>query len=69
MTITGASAGVLGSAGQQSVTYDFYKRHPDWAKELLTLGSHVRAGHDRERWKTVTWSDYRARVACQVDRA
>lgn len=60
--VTGPSGGVLGDASQRSVPRDFYDQHPDWARELLTIGSYRRAGHDRKRWETVNWEDYRARV-------
>jgi hypothetical protein len=57
----GPSAGVLGDGGGV-VDRDLYEKYPDWARELVTIGGYPRAGHDRERWKSVNWDDYRARV-------
>lgn len=63
---SGPSAGVLGKAGGNSVPAGLYRDHPEWARELLTTGRHRRAGHDRARWETVGWEDYRAQVGiCQ----
>lgn len=63
ISVSGPSAGVLGN-GSGVVDRDLYEKHPGWARELVTIGRHPRAGHDRERWKTVDWDQYRARVGC-----
>lgn len=59
--IAGPSAGVLGD-NRGVVDRELFEKHPDWARELVTIGRYPRAGHDRERWKTVDWDAYRARV-------
>lgn len=62
--ITGPSGGVLGKDGG-IVTREVLDKHPDLARQFVTIGRYKRTGHDRERWKTVRWDDYRARVGIQ----
>jgi SAM-dependent methyltransferase len=57
----GPSGGVLGTAAG-IVDRDLYENHPEMARALAVIGRHPRAGHDRERWKTVDWEEYLARV-------
>jgi hypothetical protein len=63
--ITGPSGGVLGKDGG-IVTQQLVDRHPDLARQFVTIGQYPRAGHDRERWETVNWDDYRAHVGVQL---
>lgn len=61
--ITGPSGGVLGKKnGGLLADQRLVRDHPDLARKFLTFGKHPRAGHDRARWATVNWSDYRAQV-------
>jgi hypothetical protein len=63
---TGPSAGVTGAAAQQSWSMSLMRDHPDLARALAVTGRTPRAGHDRKRWETVRWEDYRAHVGvCQ----
>jgi hypothetical protein len=63
--IAGPSGGVLGTGGGP-VTAEAVRRHPDLAKRIVQIGCHPRAGHDRRRWESVNWDDYRAKVGvCQ----
>jgi hypothetical protein len=41
----------------------FLRGRPALLRELVTAGRQPRAGHDRSRWKSVSWDDYRAPVA------
>lgn len=60
--MSGPSGGVIGQDGRGTVSRDLLDKHPDLARQFLTIGRHPRAGHDRARWQTVNWDDYRARV-------
>jgi hypothetical protein len=60
--ITGPSAGVTGGESQHTWSRAFLDGSPGLAKALIQSGRRPRAGHDRERWKTVSWDDYRAHV-------
>jgi hypothetical protein len=51
---------ILTSAGMVSQRY--LSGRPGILQALMTAGRHERAGHDRERWKSVQWEDYRAPV-------
>lgn len=62
--ITGPSGGVLGD-GLGVIDQATFENHPDVARQIVTLGKHRRAGHDRERWASVDWDEYRAQVGCQ----
>lgn len=57
----GASGGVLGTGGP-TVTQDMISRHPDVARQFLTAGMRPRAGHERARWASADWEDYKACV-------
>jgi hypothetical protein len=57
----GPSGGALGTGGG-IVTRDILENHPDIARQIVTIGRYKRTGHDRERWKTLNWDDYRAHV-------
>jgi len=59
--VSGPSGGVTGHSGGL-VPADIVDRHPDAAKAIVQLGMHPRAGHDRDRWPSVDWDAYRARV-------
>jgi hypothetical protein len=62
VTAAGPSGGVLGrDAGL--ITRDLVVKHPELARQFVTIGRQPRAGHDRQRWETVNWDGYRARVA------
>jgi hypothetical protein len=64
--IAGPSAGVTGGASQNSWPAALVRDHPGLIKSVTQSGRHQRAGHDRERWRTIRWSDYRAHVGiCQ----
>ena len=61
----GPSGGVLGKDGGP-VTADAVRKHPDLARQIVQVGCYPRAGHDRARWASVNWDDYRAKVGvCQ----
>lgn len=62
--ISGPSGGALGD-NSGLVSRDLFEKHPDLARQIVTIGQYKRAGHDRERWKTVNWDDYRAKVGVQ----
>lgn len=57
----GPSGGVLGKA-DGVVSRELADKHPDLARQLVTIGLYRRTGHDRSRWETVNWDNYRARV-------
>jgi hypothetical protein len=59
--ITGPSGGVLGRHGGM-VSLEILEKHPDLARAFVTTGKYPRAGHDRARWETVRWDEYRAQV-------
>jgi hypothetical protein len=59
--ITGPSGGVLGKDGG-IVTPEVLEKHPDLARQVVTIGRYKRAGHDRALWETIRWEDYRAQV-------
>jgi hypothetical protein len=60
-TVAGPSGGVLGNdAGL--VGRDLIVKHSELARQFVSIGRHKRAGHDRKRWETVNWDDYRAHV-------
>lgn len=59
--ISGPSGGVLGNTGG-AVSLDVLQKHPGIARQIVTIGRYPRAGHDRARWETVRWHDYRAQV-------
>lgn len=59
--VTGPSGGALGNGGGV-VPRVALEQFPDIARRIVTIGRQPRTGHDRERWKTVRWDDYRARV-------
>lgn len=59
--IAGPSAGVLGD-GLGVVDRATFDEHPDIARAIVTFGKRPRAGHDRERWASVNWDQYRAQV-------
>jgi hypothetical protein len=64
--IAGASAGVTGGESQHTWPREFVDWHPGLAKAVIQSGRRPRAGHDRKRWETVQWDDYRAQVGiCQ----
>jgi hypothetical protein len=57
----GPSGGALGkNAG--IISREILENHPDLARQIVTIGRHPRPGHDRKRWETVNWDDYRAQV-------
>lgn len=59
----GPSGGTLGRKdGGVRIMEGLVTKHPDLARQLLTIGKESRAGHDRARWASVRWADYRARV-------
>lgn len=61
--IAGPSGGILGKKdGGLRADARLAEKHPDLARQVLTFGKQPRAGHDRERWETVRWHDYRAQV-------
>lgn len=59
--ITGPSGGAPGD-NSGLVSRELLEKHPDLARQLIAIGRHPRAGHDRKRWQNVNWDDYRARV-------
>lgn len=59
--ITGPSGGALGD-NRGLVSRDLILKYPDLAREFVAIGRYPRAGHDRRRWESVNWGDYRARV-------
>jgi hypothetical protein len=64
--VTGPSAGITGGESQHTWPRSFIDGSPGLAKALIQSGRHPRAGHDRKRWESVNWDDYRARVGiCQ----
>ena len=62
VTLAGPSGGVLGSRRDNSWTKDELARYGGMARAVVTLGRQPRVGHDRARWASVDWRDYRARV-------
>jgi hypothetical protein len=60
-TVAGPSGGVLG-LGREDFPRSLLEGHPDLLRQLVTTGHHPRAGHDRKRWESVEWEDYRACV-------
>lgn len=60
--IAGPSGGVLGKGSGGIVSLEVLQKHPDLARQIVTTGKQPRAGHDRARWETVRWEDYRAQV-------
>jgi hypothetical protein len=60
--ITGPSAGITGGESQHTWSRAFIDGSPELAKALIQSGRRPRAGHDRKRWETVNWDDYRAHV-------
>lgn len=64
VTAAGPSGGVLGKDGGV-VSQRLVDQHPDLARAFVTVGAYPRAGHDRERWKTVNWDGYRAKIGIQ----
>lgn len=61
-TVAGPSGGVLGDGDNGAISQSLYDKHPGLARQLVTTGRYPRAGHDRARWPSVDWDDYRARV-------
>ena len=59
---SGPSGGVPGNS-RGLVSRDLCEKYPGLARQIVTAGQHPRAGHDRRRWETVSWDDYRAKVA------
>jgi hypothetical protein len=63
---TGPSGGVTGNASTDAWPESLVREHPDLARAVIQARRRPRAGHDRKRWETVTWTDYRAHVGiCQ----
>jgi hypothetical protein len=60
--VAGPSGGELGRAGRHDLDEDFVCREPGLARRLVTIGAHRRTGHDRARWDSIDWEDYRAHV-------
>lgn len=48
----GPSGGVLGKQGGGVISQKLVDKHPDLAREFVTIGQYPRAGHDRSRWET-----------------
>ena len=57
----GPSGGVPGNS-RGMVSREMWEKYPGLARQVVTAGQHSRAGHDRRRWETVSWDDYRAQV-------
>jgi hypothetical protein len=53
---SGPSAGVLGDASRSQAVGLL---HSELGDRLQVVDRHPRAGHDRDRWRTVSWLDYR----------
>ncbi len=65
---SGPSGGELGHGGRHSSPPHVYEKHPDLVRRVLTIGMQSRTGHDRARWASVNWEDYRAHVGVQQQR-
>jgi hypothetical protein len=62
----GPSAGVTGNASTAKWPDEIIRDYGDLARAVIGARRHPRAGHDRARWDTVNWDDYRAHVGiCQ----
>lgn len=48
--ITGPSGGALGK-DRGIISREVLEKHPDLARQFVTIGRHRRAGHDRKRWE------------------
>lgn len=59
--VRGPSGGVPGDS-RGMVSRELCEKYPGLARQVVTIGQHPRAGHDRRRWETVNWDDYRAEV-------
>jgi hypothetical protein len=66
--VSGPSGGEPGSGAWPGVSRDMLDRHPGIVRQVMTIGMRPRAGHDRARWESVRWEDYRARVGVQQRR-
>jgi hypothetical protein len=66
--VRGPSGGELGRGVHQQFSRRAYEEHPDLVRRMLTIGMHPRAGHDRARWESVNWEDYRAHVGVEQRR-
>jgi hypothetical protein len=64
----GPSAGELGDGNHHNLDPEFVRRHPGFARKVMTLGTYRRAGYDRARWASVNWDDYTAHVGIQQRR-
>lgn len=60
--MTDDPAGVVGPGRREDWPAGFVRDHPGLARQLVTFGRHRRVGHDRESWRRVDWSAYRAQV-------
>jgi hypothetical protein len=65
---SGPSGGELGRSRGHSFSRRIYEKHPDLVRRVLTIGMQPRAGHDRARWESVNWENYRAHVGVQQRR-
>lgn len=65
---SGPSGGELGHGGRHKFSRHVYEKHPDLVRRVLTIGMQSRTGHDRARWASVNWEDYRAHVGVQQQR-
>lgn len=66
--VSGPSGGELGQGDKHTVSRDMLERHPAIVRQVMTIGMRPRAGHDRDRWTSVRWADYRARVGIEQRR-
>ena len=62
--IAGPSGGALGK-NHGVISREILEKHPDLARQIVTIGRYRRTGHDRARWKTINWDDYRAHVGIE----
>ena len=58
----GPPGGVTGNS-RGMVSRALCEKYPGLARQAVTAGQHPRVGHDRRRWETALWDDYRAKVA------
>jgi hypothetical protein len=58
VTGRGPSGGQAGAAWALSPA--LHEQYPELVREIFMAGRHPRAGHDRGRWASAVWQDYRA---------